>query len=273
MSIINAFMTGLFDVLYWPFVGGPGWLSLIVFSALASLFGLLIYKYTSNQTAIRGIKDSIKADLLAIKLYRDDLKVMFRSFGGVLSGSVRLLRYSLVPLAVMIVPFVLAMAQLAERYQWRPFRIGEIAVISARFAPDVDLMKAGVSLEVNGHAVVETPPVRIPSTYEALWRVRAAQNGIETVAIRVNGDSTTKRLTIGEGFDRVTPFRSASGFWDRMLYPSEPPMNGDGPVRAISIRYPDRDSWFCGATYWMLWLMGLSFAFAFLLKPLIGVEF
>jgi len=273
VTAVNWFMTGVFDLLFRPFVGGPGWLSLIVFSVAASILGLLAYKYTSNQIAIKAVKDRIKARMLAIKLFKDDPLVMFKSFAGVLLCSLNILRYSLVPLAVMIIPFVLVMAQLGERYQWRPIRVGETVVITARLSPEIDLLSAEPRLEADQDVLAETVALRIPSQNEVLWRVKAGRPGTHTLRLHLAGQNATKTLTVGRRFERVNPLRCSSGFWNRLLHPSEPPLTEGSAVQFISIAYPDRPDWFCGATVWLLWLIGLSFVLAFLVKPLLRVEF
>jgi len=271
--IVNGVMTWVFDVLFRPFSGGPGWLSLMVFSALASVFGLLVYKYTSNQRAIRVVKDRIKAEMLAIKLFKDDPAAMFRSFGGVLVSSARLFRHSLVPLAVMIVPFILVMAQLASRYQWRPLEVGDEAVVTAHLSPDLDLTTSSVSLAVGDGFNVETPTLRVPSEHRVAWRVRAVEKGVHELRIAAPGGTATKALTVGGGYQRVSPVRPGASLWDQMLYPSESPLASGSMIRSIAVSYPDRDGWFAGSTVWLVWLIGLSFVLAYVFKPILRVEF
>lgn len=273
MSSINFLMTHAFDLLFRPFVAGPGWLSLVVFSVVVCVCGLVVYKYTSNQSAIKRIKDRIKGHTLAIKLFKDDLGVMFRSLGHILRCSLSLFRYALVPLLVMMVPFVLVTAQLGLRYQRRPLHVGESVVVSAKLAPEVDLLADIPTLETGPGIITETPPVRIPSEHQVLWRVRATEPGRHTFRVRLGEQAVEKTLTVGEHYERVSVLRSNGGFWEALIYPAEGPLPADSVVQAISVAYPDRDSWFCGTTVWVLWLMGLSFVLTFLFKPLLGVEF
>ena len=273
MPTVNWLMTRTFDVLFLPFERGPGWLSLIVFSAVGGLCGLLVHKYTSNQAAIKRLKDRMKGHMLAIKLFRDDVGVMFRSTGDVLRCSLSLFRYTLVPLAIMMVPFVLATAQLGQRYQWRPVHPGESVVLSARMAPEIDLLTTSPSLETGDGVAVETPPLRIPSEHQVLWRVRAVTSGTHRVRVRVGQHTAEKTLTAGDHFERVSALRSNGGFGDSLIHPAEPPLPTDSAFQSISLAYPDRESWFCGTTVWMLWLGGVSIGAAFLLKPVVGVEF
>jgi hypothetical protein len=42
------------------------------------------FKYTSNQTAIGKLKDIMKADILALELFKDSISVMFQSQNRIL---------------------------------------------------------------------------------------------------------------------------------------------------------------------------------------------
>lgn len=272
MTIVNRLMTLLFDVCFAPFLRGPGWLSLIVFSALAAVCGLLVYKYTSDQSAIKRTKDRIKAAILAIKLFRDDLGVIARSLGRVCLCATVMLRHALLPVVLMIVPFVLAMAQLGLRYQWRPLLPGESAVLIVEFAEGGGAF-GETSLDPGRSIIVEAGPVRIPSEGRMFWRVSGTSPGRHRILVRVGDEVLGKSITVGGGFARVNQSRSRGSLWDALIHPAEAPLPKDSALSRITISYPDRDSWFCGANLWLVWLMAISFLVAWVFKPVFGVEF
>jgi hypothetical protein len=125
MATVNRITTALFDTLFAVMESWPGWLSLVVLSALTGIIALVVYKYTSNQTAIGRVHDDIRVALLAAKLFKDDLGVTLRSQGKLFGAATRLFLYSLVPLAVMTPPMILLLTQMAPRYEWQPFRPGD----------------------------------------------------------------------------------------------------------------------------------------------------
>ena len=273
MTFVNRFMTRVFDVVFAPFENVPGWLSLLVFSIVGAVFGLLVYKYTSNQAGIKRVKDRIKANLLAVKLFRDELGVMFRACGAILLCAVRLLRYSLVPFGVMIVPFVLVVTQLAMRYQWRPVEPGDTVVMTVRMSGDRDVMRSTPSLEPNDGVTADAPRLRIPTEGEVVWRLRALQPGRHTLRLRVGDEVIEKSCNVGGRFSRVGVRRSGPGGWDRLLYPSEPVLSADSAVRSVEIAYPVREGWIGGASSWVVWLVVLSVVVGYVVKPLLRVEF
>ena len=114
----------------------PGWLSNTIVAAVLGVVMLVVFKYTSQQQAIRRVRDDIKAHLLALKLFPDSLAVTFRCQGRILRGAVALLLLAIVPMLVMIVPMSLLLGQMSLWYQSRPLRAGEEAVVTMRLAGD-----------------------------------------------------------------------------------------------------------------------------------------
>jgi len=85
----------------------PGWLSATAVAAVTGVLLLAVFKYTSNQRAIKRVRDDIKAHLLVLKLFKDSALVVVRAQGRVFAGAFWLLVFSLVPMAVMLVPVML----------------------------------------------------------------------------------------------------------------------------------------------------------------------
>ena len=81
-----------------------GWLSNAIISAMAGALMILLFKYTSNQKTIGKIKDAIKVNMLALKLFKDNLAVTFRSIGGLFKAASLKLVFALLPMVVMIIP-------------------------------------------------------------------------------------------------------------------------------------------------------------------------
>ncbi|MCZ6821627.1 MAG: hypothetical protein O7F10_01605, partial [Deltaproteobacteria bacterium] len=129
-SIVNNFFNVLFDVLLWP----VGWLSpawqVCALALPAAIFALVVFRYTSNQAGIERATDRVKAHLLELWLYRDDLRVTLRALGNVLRYNMTYLRYSLAPMAVMLVPFVLMLVQIESRFAFRSLKPGESAILT-----------------------------------------------------------------------------------------------------------------------------------------------
>ncbi len=60
----------------------PGWLSATAIAAVTGVLMLAVFKYTSNQNAIKRVRNEINAHLLALKLFKDSARVALQSQGA-----------------------------------------------------------------------------------------------------------------------------------------------------------------------------------------------
>ncbi len=95
----------------------PGWLSATAVAALTGVLLLVVFKYTSNQRAIKRVRNDIDANLLALKLFKENAVVTLRAQNRLLAGAGRLFVLALVPMAVMALPVTLILGQLSLWYQ------------------------------------------------------------------------------------------------------------------------------------------------------------
>src|SRR5438105_4499370 len=107
-------------ILLAPVAWLPGWLSATMIGAITGIGMLVLFKFTSNQNAIKRTRNGIKANLLALSLFKEDIFVGLRCQRALLQGAARLLVLSLVPMLVMFLPTCLLLGQLALWYQSRP---------------------------------------------------------------------------------------------------------------------------------------------------------
>jgi uncharacterized membrane protein (DUF106 family) len=274
MHVVNAVLGRVFDVLLLPVSRMTPWAGLVLIALLTSLFMLFVYRHTSNQAGIRKTKDRIKAHLLELRLYNDNMAVSLRAQRRILVQNLRYLVYNLKPLLVMIVPIVLILAQLNLRYGSAPLRPGEEALVKAKLTEGLDPMDTVLTLEAAGAVAVETPPVRISDEGEVAWRLRAKEPGPASLRFTGGGLTVDKAVAVGgPPLAKVSDRRVGRSILDQALYPGEPPLPGRGPVRSIEILYPARRLSILGiGINWLVGYFILSMIFGFGLKGVFKVE-
>ena len=272
MSLVNKTLTGLFDLLFLPFRSLGPWWALVVFSLLTGILMLWIFGKVSNQDAIRVIRDRIRANLIAIRLYGDDIGLLFRLQGRILRDTAVYLKFALVPLLVMLVPVLVILVQLNLRFEARPLRPGEPVLIKVTVW-DAALIDRGVSLEVPQEVVVETPGVRVASLREVSWRIRADQPGRFRLVARADGEEVEKELVVGGDWAAVSTLRTGKNFWEKVLYPGEAPIAGTSAVESVQVRYAGLPLRLFGWNiHWLLAFFVLSIASGFAFRRVLGVE-
>jgi len=270
LALLNPLCTTIGDVVYTVLGPLPPWLSLTILSVVAGLLALVVFRYTSNQKAIGRALDDIKANLLALKLYKDEIGVTFRAQWRLLWAILRLQRYMLTPFFVMLGPMLLGLAQMGLRHQWRPLEPGEKANITLTCKSE-DGTYPDVELQPSPGLVAEVGPV--PGGGELVWRVRGGEPGRHTLQFRVDGETVDKEIVMGAGFQRVSAVRTGRDWTAQLFHPAERTLPKSCPLQSIEIEYGGVDSWISGADWWVLYFFVISMLAALIFKPLFKVRF
>ena len=267
MWYFNLALTRLFDALVWPFQRWPAG-GLVFVSVVAGVAMLLIFKAASNQKAIRRTRDLIRAHMLAMRLFRDEARVVVESQKRVLRTNLTYLRYAVVPIIFILPPVVLIMVQLNLRYGPAPAQPGEAVVVTAIFDGALD---EDVTLAAPPGVAVETPALRIPYKREADWRVRPARPGKYELVVQSNGKSYGKELVVGGGGVGRVSAKRVEGLWAQLMNPGERPLSSE--LKAIEVKYPSRENKLFGlGVHWMLTFFVVSLVAAFALKGVLKTE-
>ena len=270
LAWVNPVCTAIGDGVYAVLSPLPVWVGLVLLSAIVGVLMLIGFRYTSNQAAIGRARDTISANLLALKLFKDEFGVALRAQGRLLGALLRLQGLMLLPILIMALPLVLVVAQMGLRYQWRPLRPGEQTLIKLHVNPGTaDLYDA--VLETSGGIEDATGPV--PGGGSLVWRIRAGEPGRHTLRFNVSGTVVEKELVVGDGLQRVSAKRPGRRWTSQILHPVERRLPADAPVQSIEIEYPGVDSWVYGADYWVLTFFVVSMAAALVFKPVFKVRF
>jgi uncharacterized membrane protein (DUF106 family) len=269
---INMLTNALGKFLLAPIGVLPGWLSNTIVSAVTGVILLIIFKYTSNQRAIGFVRDNIKANMLALKLFKDSISVTLQAQGQVFKGALLLLFNAIRPMLVMIVPVSLLLAQMGLWYQSRPLLPGEETMVTVKLNGNIETPWPTVSMEPTPAAEVTIGPVRVFSKHQIYWKIKAIENGSHHIIFQVDGQQFGKELTIGDGFMRISDERPGWRWSDILLHPSEKPFGPDSAVQSISINYPDRLSRTSGTDWWLVYFFVASLVFALIFKPFLKVR-
>lgn len=257
MNALNSAMTSFFDVALMPFEWMGNAAALIVWSGIFGVLALLVFKKISWQRGIKNAKDKIKAHMIEIRLYQDDLAVVGSAVAKVLARNFVYLGLNFGPILPLAIPFMLLTAQFVVRYAYDPLPVtpAETRVMSGRgtlldieLAASADVGGLEVSLPEGLKAV--SPLVRVPSESRAFQEFVATAPGEYEIALELDGVRETKRVVAGAQAARsMQPRRVSNRDWLNvsdtnrwpLLWPAEPSFASDSPFRVVAIAYPSRD--------------------------------
>jgi hypothetical protein len=278
---INYFITRVFDIILYPFSFISEFWGILFLSILMSFVVLWIYKWVSSPRLIRATKDQIKANILAIRIYKDSGRVIAVSFLKSLLYTFKYFGLNLLPLLVIIPILFPAFVQMDVRYGLRPFKVGEEIVIKASFSEnpfDLD-----VKLQNSENFKPKMNPVfinaykdadRTKPIKEANWKMEAAREGNTKIKIKVKDKVFDKSLIIGASRHALSNKKMEESSFEHFLYPAEKLLDGSNELKYIYIHYPGKSISFAGiSTYWWVFNLILVVIIVLALKNRFGIEF
>ncbi|MCC7476542.1 MAG: hypothetical protein IT425_14215 [Pirellulales bacterium] len=270
-------MTAITDAFFSLWAGGPAWAPLIVVSALAGLVAAIVFRFTSRQDLLRRDAELIQAQLLAMKLFRDDLGTMGRCLGRLLRFTALRLWHSLPPTLVMMVPFVLLLTQLARWYEHAPLLPGDQALVMLQLSKDEWSESNTLALEQSAEFVVETPSLRDPGEHALYWRIGITQPRKASLRWKLPQQEIQKNITIASNRQQLLAIdarRPGPGWTDRLLHPGGAAFGPTDTIRGIDVQYPRRSTPLLGLDlpWWATFLI-LSVLAAILGGRIMRVQF
>jgi hypothetical protein len=264
---INA----LFDFALWPFRSSRPMIPLALVSLLTAILLLFVFRYTSNQLAIRRAKDLLEAHVLEVRLFQEQLRVVLRAYLCVLLGVLNYLRHSMRPLAVTAIPLLIIIVQLNGYFDWTPNHVGSEFLLKARLADSAPLDL--VDVQVPAGLAVTAPAVHILQEREVDWRLKAERSGNFSVAVLVSGAPFSKQVIVSDQLVRVSRERSRASWLEEFLNPGEEQLPRNAPIESIEVQYPPRSFHLWSfAIDWVIIYLALSLILGFALKGVFGVE-
>jgi uncharacterized membrane protein (DUF106 family) len=245
----------------------------VVLSVVIGLLMIVLFGYTSDQKAIGIAKDQLKAHLLAVRLYRDQLHVVMGSYGKVLRGTGRYLKLAFKPLLYVIIPITLMIVWLDRSLGLTAIQTNTPFLLTARVNNPQAL--DSVSIELPPEITASAPPVHIVADNEVVWRLVASQQGAYGVKISAGGQSVAKTVRVSSELARVSPERLRDHFWERIFSSGESALPDNSAVESITVDYPERNIPLGIAGYEMNWIwlfFILSMIAGFIFKELLGIE-
>jgi len=243
----------------------------VVLSIVIGLLMILVFGYTSNQKAIKIAKDQLKAHLLAVRLFQEQLHVVVGSYGRILRGTGRYLRFAFMPLLYVIIPITLLIIQV-DRYLGATAIHPNTAFLLTAKVSNPDSLD-GLSLELPPGIDMTSPPVHVSADGEVVWRLEASKDGAYEVKVAAAGQSVGKSVQVSSGIPRLSPVRLRGHFWERLFFSAESALPDSSPVESIAVSYPERTIDIVGYGMNWIWLFFiLSMIAGFIFKELLGIQ-
>lgn len=278
---INLFITKAFNIILTPFNGVNDFWPVLFLSIILSFIILYILKYISFPKKIVESKDKIKANIFAIRIYKDFWKVIVSSFFKSLFHTFRYFVFNLAPFLIIIPLLLPVFSQMEVRYGMRPFNPGESIVLKADL--EKDYKGYSISLEENDFIKPKMRPVFINAWMDeektkpvrvANWKLEAVKEGNTALGIRINDKVFYKDLMIGKSKLPLSNRKYMNSGFEHFFYPAEELIEENDLLRVIKISYPGKLIKFLGIKmHWIFWNLIIVMVIILAFRKRFGVEF
>jgi hypothetical protein len=269
----NHFMNAVFDIYLWPFRNLPVAVQVLALAVPATIMALLAFRYTSDQAGITRTKNLIKAHLLELRLFKDDFRVMLRSQRRILLNSLRYARFGIVPMLVMIVPFLIIVVQVESLFAYNAMRPGESVILTVDVDGTTPVSELVTDLVLPPEINSETPALRVDSSGEVYWRLSARRTGRHQIGIRLGDEIILKQLVAGLSASRISPVVYRGNDWRALAWPGGMSLATNTMAESVRVSYPRGRIEFAGLSSASWLLVGQCLVLGFLLRRFFNVTF
>jgi len=273
MTIVIKAINFIFKLMFFPFEKLPPIWGLAAISLVTGIVMLIIFRYTSNQTAIKKAKDKIKAYIFELVLYKDNLRVILKALGNIIKYNFIYLKQTLKPLLVIVVPVMLILIQLNFRYEYRSLNPDESVLVKLCLNDHKNFDDLNVSLNVPTEIEVETPVLRIKDQKEFDWRIKVKAPGQHEIIALVGDEKVKKSIKVSQNIPMLSSIKVYPEFFKMLFNPAETPLPKESNVESIEVKYPHRQlKVFNQNVHWLVIFFIISIISAFGLKGVFKVE-
>jgi len=270
MQTFNRISNALFDSVMAPFGHAHPAFDLLLWPALMGVLAMAVYKAVSNQKALARVKSQISMRLLEIRLFSHDILQVLRSTGMIVLKNFVYLGNHMLPMVIMLGPFVVILAQLVANYAYDPSPPGSVELLHLQLDPDSNVKARDAALALPPGVALEAGPVAT-ADHQVFWRLRAEQPGDHVLRVSLGGEVYEKDWAVG-GNARKVPLCRLRGL-EAILYPGEPALPAHGPVVAMELgMHPHALGPLpAGELGIVLWTFAFSLVAGFAVKGVFGV--
>jgi hypothetical protein len=245
--------------------------TVFLLSIIIGFLMVIVFRYTSDQKAIRVAKDHLKAHLLAVRLFQDQIQVVMISYWRIVRSTGTYLRLAFMPFLYVSVPLILLLVQVDRYLGYAPVQAGQAFLVKAQLV-DADALDQ-TSLQLTLGLTLTAPAVHVPAQNEIIWRVLAGAAGQHQLELASGDHKFSKSLEVSGSIKRLSHTRLRDRWWERILVSGEPALAANSPFSSIAVSYPERTISFAWLEWNWIWLFFvLSLVFGFLFKTILRIE-
>jgi hypothetical protein len=228
MTFLNGLLARIFELLLWPLKPLPIVWSIATVSLATAVAILFVMRATSDPNALAAARRQLYADLLEIRLFKDDFRSMLRA-------QLSLCRHNASYFGLVFASALWTIPQCYFTYTGATVNY-PVLVAATLKSPDV---VPDIALDPPPGIRLETGAIWFPALREVAWRVVPDSTGDYILRVHAGGIIYEKTLKVSPRLGRRSVQRPTTRLIDQLRYPSETPLPDSAPLTSIRVDYPD----------------------------------
>lgn len=201
----------ILDPILNPFLKmAPVW-SILVISFIISVFITLVYKFMTNQTEMKQLKEDMKNAQKQAKQLKEAPQQAMAAQKRAMELNMKYMMKSLKPMLIYFIPLILVFGWLNAHYGFEPIKPNEYFTITLGFDEseqgEVELL-AQQGIEATSSSVKQISNGK--ATWEATWELKG-EAGDYILEFRHNDKTYTKQIIISEEQRYTAPIQKING--------------------------------------------------------------
>ncbi len=191
-----------------PFLKMNPLLAIGILSFIFSLAVTLVYKYTTNQSLMKQLKDEIKELQKEVKELKNDPQAMMRVQKEMMQTNFKYMGMSFRATLITIIPFIFIFGWMNAHFAYEPINPGDSFMVSMNFKKDI-ADGSMVALTAPDAISIEGSPEKEISGKKVLWTLKG-QEGSHMIEFDYKGQKYSREvvITTGKGYaEKIIPVK------------------------------------------------------------------
>ena len=275
MGTFFSIIVKLFDIILLPFRELPAVFGFSFIALFTGYLAVAIFKYVSDQKALKEIMNRIKVHFAEILLYRDDIRQILFAQKEILKNNFLYFIKTIKPAIPIVVIVLTIVSQINLRYSFRPISPDEPLTVKVSMSnnPEIENSK-DVTLYLPYGFESVSPAFHLPGD-QIEWKIKSRRTGEFDLAFQAGQNIFHKNVLIGKPIYPFSPHLGKQGFVEKIFNPLEKLLPSDSPVKSIDLGYQARTfnlGVFGWSIHWLVAFLIIAIAFGLFCRKLLKVS-
>lgn len=119
------FLNPILDFIFGPLLKLPPFWAILLLSLILSVLIVLIYKWTTNQTLMKQLRDDVKNYQQQMKQQKEDPKKVLEIQKKIMDANIQLMKHSFKPTLITLLPIILIFGWVNAHFAFEPLLPGQ----------------------------------------------------------------------------------------------------------------------------------------------------